>query len=292
MYLRTDLAAEREKYAYALQYYDQNRRVTNFPYFLASSTAEAKLETVQARKTLWQAEQARKFGNKQLATRLYLEGLNQWKAVLAGDRSFHRPDGSERIEEETYEYEIEYLRMLVQDDQRIRDRANEVIGPVRSVVPFLTYPYPETLRQSRLAANERAQDAAPGFLRVFMPTPYPRVLTQAQAETNRAAERLRSAAPNFLRPFIPLPFPQAEEDPPTQTPQWSKEAQEELKWSIAEREFSPFKDLMETPDDRRGTPWIRSEIKSLVRVQLGLERRKDSEQYQSDPRNAGGPPKQ
>ena len=55
----------------------------------------------------------------------------------AGRRSkLHRPEGSERIEEQTYEYEIEYLRMLVQDDQRIRERANALVSPMRSVVPF------------------------------------------------------------------------------------------------------------------------------------------------------------
>jgi hypothetical protein len=273
-------AAERAKYAMSLQFLDQNRRVTNFPYFLASATAESKRETIQARKTLWQAEQARKLGNKQLATRLFLDGLNQWKLVLAGDRNFHRPEGSDRIEEQTHEYEIAYLRMLVQDDQRIRDRANEVVAPARGVIPFLTFPYPETLRQSQLAANERAQDRAPGFLRVFMPTPYPRVLTHAQTEVNERVERVRSAAPHFLRPFIRLPFPEAEVDAPTQTPQWNKNNQEELKWYIAEREFSPFKDLMDTPDDRRGTPWVRNAVKYAVRVQLGIERRRDSAQLE------------
>jgi hypothetical protein len=202
-----EAAAEREKYAMSLKYLEQNRRVTNFAYFVASATAEARPETVQARKTLWRAEQARKLGNKQLATRLYLDGLNLWKSVLAGDRNFHRPDGSDRVEEQTHEYELEYLRMLVQDDQRIRERANEVVIPIRAVVPFLTFPYPETLRQSQLAANERAQDRAPGFLRVFMPTPYPHVLTHAQSEVNRRVEKLREAAPNFLRPFHRSPLP-------------------------------------------------------------------------------------
>jgi hypothetical protein len=285
-------AAERQKYALALQYLEQNRRVTNFNYFASSATAEAKRETVQARKTLWQAEQARKLGNKQLAARLYLDGLEQWKKVLAGDRNFHRPEGSERVEEQTYEYEIEYLRMLVQDDQRIRQRANEVVAPVRGVVPFLTYPYPETLRQSQIAANERAQDAAPGFLRAFMPTPYPGVLTRAQIDVNRRHERLRAAAPNFLRPFIPLPFNASEVDLPTQTPQWSKDAQEEIKWYIAEHEFSPFSTLMDTADDRRGTPWVRNDIKSAVRVQLGIERRQDTSRFESDPRTASATPKQ
>ena len=92
-----------------------------------------------------------------------------------------------------------------------------------------------------------------------------------------------AAAPNFLRPFIPLPFHGVEDDPPTQTPQWSKEAQEEIKWYVADRDFSPFSQLMDTPDDRRGTPWVRSEVKTIVRVSLGIERRKDLAMQPGEP---------
>src|SRR5262249_25148264 len=46
----------------ALQFYDQNRAVTNFAYFLAQAEAEAKPGTVEARKILWKADQARKTG--------------------------------------------------------------------------------------------------------------------------------------------------------------------------------------------------------------------------------------
>jgi len=265
--------AERERYALALQYLDQNRFVTNFAYFRATSATEAQPLTVQARKTLWKAEQARKMGDKATATRLYRDGLKLWKDILIANRDFHRPGQSERTEEQTYEYELAYLRMLVQDDQRVREKANEIIAPVRAVVPFLTLPYPETERQSQLRTNERAQSGAPGFLRAFVPTPYPRVLTRAQIAANQPTERLRAAAPAFLRPFLPLPFPQAEDEAPTQTPQWTKDAQEEIKWHVAERFFSPFAGLMDVPDDRRGTPWVRDEVKTSVRIGQGMERK-------------------
>src|SRR4029078_5438316 len=99
---------------------------------------------------------------------------------------------------------------------------------------------PETERQSQLRTNERAQSGAPGFLRAFVPTPYPRALTRAQIAANQPTERLRAAAPAFLRPFLPLPFPQAEDEAPTQTPQWTKDAQEEIKWHVDERFFFPL----------------------------------------------------
>jgi hypothetical protein len=125
----------------ALHFYAQNRSVTNFPFFLHAAEAEAKPETVQARKALWQAAQARKAGDKLLAIRLYDEGLKRWRQVLLDNPDFHRPDASgERTEEETFEYELEYLRLIVQDDPRVRQRARELGSAARAVVPFLPDP--------------------------------------------------------------------------------------------------------------------------------------------------------
>lgn len=277
------MAAERNKAREALTYLEQNRSVTNYPFFRASSEAEARPATVQARKTLWQAEQARKLGDKLNATRLYLDGLKQWKAVLASDRNFHRPGRTDRIEEQTYEYELAYLRMLVQDDQGVREKANEIVDPARAVVPFLSYPYPQTLRQSQLAANEsaeRVRAAAPAFLRPFLPNPYPRVLTPSQVALR---DRVRSVVP-----FSPDLFPNAEDDPPTDTPQWGKDAREEIKWYVAENFSSPLAGPMDVPDDRRLGPWVQSDIKTGVRVSLGIQRKTTPPPPES-PTGPGGP---
>jgi hypothetical protein len=124
----------------ALQFYDQNRSVTNFAYFLAQAEAEAKPGTVEARKILWKADQARKsVAGKIEAIKLYKEGLARWKRVLEENPDFHRPQGADRTEEETYEYEVEYLR-LAGDDPAVRSRAkeeyNRTFGSVlRAVVP-------------------------------------------------------------------------------------------------------------------------------------------------------------
>jgi hypothetical protein len=123
------------KAALALFYYEQHRNVTNFPYFYAAAQAEAWVDpqtnrpaTVLARKTLWQAEQARKLGNKfgdRGAIALYRSGLEQWKNVLKAHPDFHRPERSDRTDEESYAYELAYLRLLVQDDDQVRSRANK-----------------------------------------------------------------------------------------------------------------------------------------------------------------------
>jgi hypothetical protein len=252
--------------ASALQYYQQNRSVTNFPYFLAAAEAEQLPATVQARKTLWQAEQARKLGKKTLATRLYLDGLNQWKAVLAANKAFHRPERSDRTDEQTYEYELAYLRMLVQDDERVREKANEVVAPCRAVIPFLPYPYMQTLRQTQLAENEKVL-ALPWYLRRITPLPYPPPLTPEQRLANQVAARIRTIFPSFEEPFV------NEDDPPEDIPQWDKDAREEIKWFVAEKFFSPFAGVMDVDDDRKGGPWVRNEIKQSVRVAQGIQRR-------------------
>jgi len=144
----------------AMFYYGQNRQVTNFPYFLASSLGESKVDqagrplTVFARKLLWQAEQARRLGNKlgpRGAIALYRDGLELWKQVLAGDKEFHRPSGaSERIDEETYGYELSYLRMLVQDDQGVRAKAAEMGRSTQAAFDMLPAPFPASGRFSEL----------------------------------------------------------------------------------------------------------------------------------------------
>jgi hypothetical protein len=103
---------------------------------------------VQARKTLWRAEQARKIGDPPQAIRLYKDGLEQWKQVLINTKDFHRPDRSDRTEEETFEYELAYMRLLVQDDVRVRQRANEVARATAAVVPHLAVPFPPGAGQS------------------------------------------------------------------------------------------------------------------------------------------------
>jgi hypothetical protein len=135
----------------ALQYYASQRGLTNFPYFLASAEAEARViggvpATVLARKTLWKAEQARKQGENPLAIRLYKDGLEQWKRVLTENPNFHRlppPDHSDRVEEETAEYELTYLQLIERADERVTARANQFAHAAHAVVPFLTEPFPK-----------------------------------------------------------------------------------------------------------------------------------------------------
>ena len=131
--------------AQAMRYYGTQRQVTNFAFFLASAEGEAQTATVRARRILWQAEQARKQGNSIKAIALYKDGLEQWKKVLTDNPNFHRlppPDHSDKVQEDTFEYELSYLRLLVEHDKRVWDRANQIATAAHGVVPFLTIPFP------------------------------------------------------------------------------------------------------------------------------------------------------
>ncbi|MDB5309111.1 MAG: hypothetical protein JWO38_3313 [Gemmataceae bacterium] len=147
-------AARKYRATLALHFYQSNRAVTNFPYYLASAEAELKTETVQARKTLWRADQARRVGNKLEAIKLYEQGLKEWKQVLLRNPNFHRPERFDRVEEETFEYELEYIRLIAQDYQPVRDRArkefaDEYAKKATAVAPFSTaVPGPTTIPEA------------------------------------------------------------------------------------------------------------------------------------------------
>lgn len=213
----------------AMQYYSSNRQTTNFPYFLASAQAESRVtggipQTVVARKTLWKAEQARKNGNKPLALELYKDGLTRWRDVLASNPQFHRPSqSSDRTEEETYEYELAYLRLLVQDDKRVRDRANEIAHRAGALSPFLTSPFPtgnadaaadplwpETNREELkwwVVENVAGADFSSPFTKSLAAdgTPWVREEMKEAVRTKQGVSRRPVASPPAGAPQVPTP---------------------------------------------------------------------------------------
>jgi len=126
----------------ALFFYRQHRQLTNFPHYLGTAQGEQLPETIRARKLLWQASQARRVAQTSEAVRLYKQGLELWKQVLIDNAAFHRPDRSDHIEEETYEFELEYLRLLiVSRDKAVWDKGQEeyakVIAQIGTCFPLI-----------------------------------------------------------------------------------------------------------------------------------------------------------
>jgi hypothetical protein len=123
----------------ALLFYDQNRQMTNFPYFLESSAAEKEPLTVSARKLLWQADQARQNAENIRAVRLYVQALARWREVLAEFPQFHRPGGRDQVEEETYEQELKLVQ-LMREDGAVRAEADRLARAVTALVPEAAHP--------------------------------------------------------------------------------------------------------------------------------------------------------
>jgi hypothetical protein len=102
----------------ALHFYDQNRRVTNFENFLYQSEMEMDPATVQARKELYRADKVRKL-NLREALRIYerVLGANgkigSWGELLLKHRRMR--EAGDRLQEETYEQQVRYLRLLRED---------------------------------------------------------------------------------------------------------------------------------------------------------------------------------
>jgi hypothetical protein len=241
--------ARRYKAHTALFYYYQNRSVTNFAYFYQSSQAEAKPETIQARKTLAHAALARDAGNKLRAIGLYKRGLRDWMTVLENNPGFfprarnlrdvatEYQDASEsrddRTEEQTYEYELEYLRLLREDDPQVRELVHDYGRALHAVIPFL-------------------------------PDVHPEVGWRRQRDAIRAARA--------VVPFLPDPPPPP---PAGVTNLLRSEVQNDMTAAAAER-LSPLSGRM-----KNGEVWVRPEIKQLVRNRM------PSSQQAATPQPAG-----
>jgi hypothetical protein len=247
--------ARRYKAHQALFYYMQNRSVTNFPYFYQASQAEAKPETVRARKILFQAALARDAGNKLRAIGLYEDGLRQWMAVLENNPGFFprakdlRESGGfqdpsegrdDRTEEQTYEYELEYIRLLKQDDPRVREQVYEAGRAIHAVVPFLPDVNPEI-------GWRRAREAA------------------------RAARA--------VVPWVPDPPP----PPAGANPLVRAQVQDTLTEAVAER-MSPLSGRM-----KNGEKWVRDEVKNMVKSRLPNPQQQPQPAATQAPPSGSGP---
>ncbi|HEV3385845.1 MAG TPA: hypothetical protein VG097_13595, partial [Gemmata sp.] len=166
---------------------------------------------------------------------LYEDGLKKWKAVIAKYSEFHRPERSERTEEDTFGFELAYLRLLVQDDERVRAKANESAHQISNAL--------------RLTST------------VLPFQPYSFTASVPYWSTGSTSFIGTAIAQSLASPFA--------------VPEWKKEALEDIKWYVAETQFSPFAGQMRAEDgvtdpERLGGPWIRPEVKRAVLTAQGM----------------------
>lgn len=233
-------------------FYYSNRTTTNFPYFLAAAEAEANktgnVRTVDARKVLWKAEQARKNGKKDDALRLYKSGLKLWKQVMENNPNYHRlppPERGERGEEETAEYELAYQRLLVTTfDPRVTERANRLAHAAHAVVPFLTDPFLKGDVTPQWSSNNREE------IKWYI----------VETTSARDFDDVRDEAARKLQV-------------PKETPAERDERIRKADAALRDKEdySSPF---VEPTNPER---WVREDVKEMVRVRQGISRRQQAQ---------------
>jgi hypothetical protein len=225
-----------------LTFYDQNRGVTNFPYFLENSNAEQADVTVAARKTLWDADRAREAGDKRRAIDLYARGLNQWRQVLLTFPRYHREQRTQTAEEILAE-NLTQLTLLLEGDPGLDRRAEQVAVAVRALVPGAT----EAELRADLSRELAAAEA--GY----------RVVREDPKFKARYEQILRD---NHLQPH-------------SQEKEWPELGlgDDGFKRAIFRREFAWAADFADPVVKDDTTRWVSTQTLDQVRERLGLKRR-------------------
>ena len=248
-----------------LIYFEQNRTVTNFGYFLETANAEKSDIAVQARKLFWEAEQARVSGRNNRAIDLYRTALARWRLVLGTYKDFHRPGNSETTEELTYENELKLLTLLKEDGavreraRRVTEAATALLGPiaVRSADDYLNA-VAEDEPGLRIAA-EAVTSVYPG-LGLSPDDPRQRAVRQVNA-TLAASGAFGGAfgAPEVVRGVVTR--------------------------GVVESGHAWLKELKSPPLERdpsgRYEPsvyWVRPDLKDTIKQKIGLVRKLPAEQ--------------
>jgi hypothetical protein len=139
-----EMVASRQAHE-TLYWYNFNRTMTNFPHFYFISQVEQEPQAVKARKDFFQAEQARKAGEREVALERYRRAMPEWRKLLLDHRDFRR---DANVEEDTYEVQLKYLGLLRElygkDVQRLLVEENyltQALVRPPILVPYLPSPY-------------------------------------------------------------------------------------------------------------------------------------------------------
>ena len=262
-----------------LIYFEQNRNVSNFGYFLETANAEKADITVQARKLFWEAEQARLSGRNNRAIDLYRTALARWRLVLGTYKDFHRPGNSETTEELTYESELKLLSLL-KEDGAVRERARRVteaaialLGPIaaKSADDYL-HAVAEDETGLQIAA-ESVKAVYPGL---GLPPDDPRQKAVQQVNATQAASGAFGGA--FGAPEV---------------------VQGVVTRGVIASQYSWLKEFKTPPAERdafgyyeRSAYWVRPELKDNIKQKIGLVRKLPVEQPADGEAPPAGPPGQ
>ena len=256
----------------ALVYYDQNRQMTNFPFFLDSTLAEKDELTVRARRVLFEADQARQAAENSRAVRLYTEGLAQWREVLAKHPRFHRGNG-DLVEEQTYEFELALVNLL-KEEGAVRARADRAVDALRALVPAGADL--DTGRADLLQAFAE-DEAAVRVVTEQMATTFPRLA--GGSPEGQAVRRVGQTADAVSAVVGPVALTATGRLPVTRGL-----IDAEYRWmKVSGKEPPPFGGgLVDNPTVSPDDYWVRPHVRDSVRTRLGLVR-PSTATPQSDP---------
>ena len=127
----------------ALQYYDQNRQITNYQFFLDQSKFEMTPATAEVRLLLWNADELHSQNrlDEEIATRTIATA--KWRAVVASPehrKFFMGNERSDSLQEQALEMEVSLTKLLEKDTtvKRGIERAKGqllLLGPAFAAVP-------------------------------------------------------------------------------------------------------------------------------------------------------------
>ena len=251
---------DRAEAAAALKVYDQNRTMTNFPYFLSSAQAEAQDVTVQARQLLYEADQGKQLGRRAEAADTYRRALAKWRQVLETNPDFHRPPGANQttVEESTFEAEMVLAGLVKELSEEVRTRTKATLAAAPAVSgPAAAGPIEEDVRQA---------------------------IAEDEAAAQVAAERVMSTDP-LLKPQAGTPRDAARRDIETalaarSAAERSPAADRRAAQDVIQRKYAWMKEFKYEPKEKTvdGQPpreayWVPPDTREMVRGRSGTVRR-------------------
>ena len=102
----------------ALVYYQQNQSVSNFPFFLASTQAEASRELVDARILMAKAAREDAKANIENARASFVLANAKWRVALQIFTAYHNGERTELTQEATADLQVKLMKRLA-DDRKV-----------------------------------------------------------------------------------------------------------------------------------------------------------------------------
>ncbi len=140
----------------AVMYYDQNRRVTQYQFFLDQSQIEKDPELSRTRQMFWTARELHDQNRIEEEVRMRLKAAAQWRLLLGSQkyRAFYFGERSDSLHEATLEQETALAKLLIKDPI-VTERLKSFNGLLGVFAPNLVHaPNPNL---ARFIAEDEAQ---------------------------------------------------------------------------------------------------------------------------------------